>query len=278
MFKDSFSICIISNGRVAAESGDVVKIPFDEKYSIRVKNKLIESVAVDIYVDGQLLNKCGPLFLAGNSHLDVDRWLNSDSSSNELIFSKLNDSRVSEPGEAENGLVECRFYKTDMAIQKEIIHVDHYYYYPYVPYWYRWPYVGRPYEPLSVWYNGNSEIPLGGSYTTGGSGFSIGVSQSCINLVNNDSFVSSIGGMNDGSKISGAINSVNCNGASIQGDMINSKDNSFDKHNGINLFRDPTILRLKLIGYELEKSNKCRKCGKIRKNGDVFCSRCGTKY
>ena len=291
MYKQHYALAILVDGKVAMEAEDVVKVPFSEEFAIRVKNKLNRPVAVDLYVNGELLNKVGQLCIAANSHLDVDRWVLPDKTDRKLIFAKSGDGRIDEPNESENGIVEARFYEINETVSTIIHHHDHWPYFTYVDVWgcsgncatcsaycNKRHNVHTPYYPNPIWYCGGT--------TTNVAGITIGINNvttgnsilNCNSTYDNSTILSStcnsVGHMNAMSK--GDVG-YTTNGAVVQGDKVDDKK-TFEKFNSTNnLKSEPTVLKIKLYGYERKKVC-CTKCGRRRNSNDLFCGSCGTKY
>jgi hypothetical protein len=271
------------NGHVASDSGGVVKVPFGSEYGVRLKNKRPGPVAVDLYIDGQLANQAGHICLTGNSSLDVDQWILSGGTARKFQFERLTHKGVAEPNEAENGLVEARFYvpKEEVKIVPTTIYIDRYPYYPI------WPYIieehhhhhhyPRPWWPLwdrnEIWY----DMKIGSSLDHNV------YNQSDSKPTGDITFNSAIGSSTNAepqitygtSPINGS-SSFASNGATVQGREVEKQDLrkvTFD------LQLEAVTLQLRLIGYKgtVTNTTRCPNCGNHRKDSDIFCSRCGLK-
>jgi len=290
MYNNNFVASILVNGRISKEDGNVVKVPFGNEFAVRLRNKLNNPAAVDLYVNGTRVNQVGQLLIPANSHLDIDRWVFADKTDRKLIFVKSGDSRVSEPGESENGHVEARFYELNDSIQTIETHIHHHDYWPYYIYvdrYYAYPKPYMPYiHPEIIWCDTGYTI----SNITLAGGRGRGTSAGSITLRSSSDLNTAVYGSNDTSSyIAGGMNSVcssvsdnialTSNGAVAEGDKVDTKKEfeKFNKPVGM-LKGTPTIMKLILQGYSIPKSNKCKKCGNMKRTDDKFCSRCGCRF
>jgi len=242
MYSQSFALAVLMDGKVVRENYGNVKVPFGSEYEVRAKNKYASPIALDLYIDGKLVNEAGHILVAANSFMDIAHWVEKSGTGRKLVFAKLNDNRVEQPGECENGIIEARFYKPQAKVEfvpntiiiKEsvwpyyptwpiIIHEHHHDYYP------SWP--NQPWITFT--------------------------SDSC-NVVC--------------SSVDSHLAAIEFNGATVKGEetsKIEYSKPSFD------LEVEPVVLKLKIIGYE-DKTKTC--CGKKQCKGEIYCSKCGKKY
>ena len=265
MYRDGFSACVLLDGKVVKESGEQIVVPFESEYGLRLKNKYAEATAVDIYIDGQLVNEIGHILLAGNSSLDVDQWILKSGHAKKLLFTKLTNPKVDQPNDSENGRVEIRFYKpkanvksvpTELVIKHE--------YYPHYPIWpgfddYYW----MRYRPI---------------YTTlNNAGYTTTNNSDTFNCNLNSTFTSD---MKIGCHINNAVHSfkpdntirsMSCSaepGATVKGRDTAKKFNEVNM--GFELQAEPTVITFKIMGDRFQKpvvtKEYCGECG-YKKNG-----------
>jgi len=313
MYSKNFAMAVVVDGKIVSEENQTIKVPFNEEFAVRLKNKLNTPVACDLYVNGTLVNQVGQLLIPGNSHLDIDRWVFKDKTDRKLVFikndplfevkSKTGETifKVEEPNEPENGHIEARFYELNDSIQTIETHIHHHDYWPYYiyidRYWtYPEPYYPRPYYPRPeiIWcgsgtltegmgqtqiLNNNNDSYYSTSMGKVGSikmDSSSGVINNCI--TNPGSFNNSVGKVGDGIRCPSEPLCVS-NGAVAEGEKVDIKKEfeKFKNSDGI-LKKDPITMRLILQGYE-KKIISCKKCQYIKKQEtEMYCPRCGTKF
>ncbi len=300
MYQNHYVLSLLLNGNVAKEENGEIRIPFGSEYGLRLKNKLKESCAADIYVDGRLVNEKGSIFIAGNQYLDIDHFVKKDGSKKAFQFVRVGgkDNQAGiEANETQNGLIEVRFYaakpQTDEVVKyvheyiERPIYIDRYYY-PW-DYWY-WE---RPYRHYPItWTTGkglgeslvytanNSDTQLSNPSdgptlmaSTGGKGMSAGVPSDTKSFSISECKVEcSVNGKNLTLESSGAT----ADGRELfRNDLITTN---------MRTEKEPTTLTLKLIGYT-EKTFRsrskdiyhCSNCGETVVKGDNFCTHCGYK-
>ena len=154
MYFADFVVAVLVDGKTAKEENGTftqVKIPFGREYAIRLKNKMNTPIGVDLYIDGKLVNKLGPLFVDKNHYLDVDRWIIDEKETRKLVFEKITHPEI-DGNDSEVGLVEARFYKPKedfkLSWSPVIIEKHIYPYYPVWPWW-EWRNTQVPYtQPM----------------------------------------------------------------------------------------------------------------------------------
>jgi hypothetical protein len=116
MFNNHFVLSVLQDSKILKEAGDRVEVPFDTEYTIRLRNKHRNPCAVDLYIDGELVNTTGHIIIFGNDYSDITGFLKSNGIGNKFVFTKTTNPKVRQENEPENGVIEARFY-----LQKEQI-------------------------------------------------------------------------------------------------------------------------------------------------------------
>jgi hypothetical protein len=233
-------------------------VEFEKNYVVRLRNKGRLPCAVDLYVDGERVNELGQIVVFGNDYIDVPGFMKKDGSGKTFQFAKLKDSRIKQPNESQNGIIEAKFYLQEEKVKELLETHVHIHDWSYRPIWiipYREPY----YWPKPFWYPWNNP-PY---YTTGDN---LPVFQS--------------GGMSAGSfsDVKGTFadkSDVFCSGATVEGDNFQIGE-SLKERPKFNLSNIVTTLRMKLVGVEIKKL-RCRMCEELIDQSWVFCPKCGNQ-
>lgn len=118
MHKDNFVIAVKHNGKVLREiNGREVKLPFDSEYSLLLKNNNYRRAVCSVKIDSVDVLGGRELIINGNSSLDLERFLANGNlnNGNRFKFVKLEDGRVTDKDNPENGLVEIEFWLEKFA-------------------------------------------------------------------------------------------------------------------------------------------------------------------
>lgn len=258
MYKNDYVMCLTKDGHILEEVDRKVRLPFGAEYKVRLKNKHHKRCAVDLLINGEKVSR---FILEGNETTDIERFLDGNLSSGKCFqFASLNDGRVKDKANFENGQVEAHFFEEEEPKIKEIHH--HYDRYheidPYPPY----PKRPGPYPwPDPVWYEDmwhtQKDKPIGGG--------------TCNRLTTESNSFEPGDDM---------VFSINCSadlpGATVRGSKSKQE---FKEVSGYTFSSTSTILKLKIVNGEVRSTTRyCSGCGRKRKQGNKFCANCGTQY
>ena len=262
MFKNNFVMCVLHNGNVLDEIDRKLKIPFGSEYKVRLINKNTKRCACDLFMNGE---KVGRFILNPGETSDIERFIDGNlQQGKKFTFVDLQNNKVIDNNNFENGIIEAHFYLEKQPEIKEIHHHHDHYHDRYIPYYIElYPYWDHPYKPYNPFYftldNTNREIQC----TNGGGGTT--TSANCNISASNTS------------NIKQKFNLCSCN----EGAIVRGKESSqkFVEVFGYVFESKATILKLKLVNGKLVIMGKyCIGCGRKRKHSDNFCSNCGNKY
>jgi len=111
MYREQYVAAVMRSGKIQPEDRDgVIVLPFESEYQIRIKNKSRKRAVADIHIDGRLAVRGVVIDPLGS--VDLERFLEGFSLDCGPRFKlvKASDSRVSQPGDSENGIVSVNFY------------------------------------------------------------------------------------------------------------------------------------------------------------------------
>lgn len=248
MYKENFIAAIQIGGKTLREHGHDVHIPFNNEYTVYLKNQDSRKALVNVSIDG----KCAisNLIVKGNSSAVIERFFeDSLSSGHKLKFIKKSNQISEYRGDfPEDGIVriEWQFEKYEPVIQEiQNYYRDNRYY---------------------VW---NDSSNIGTSCTTtsshGPDNYVSNCSLSCEN-------------------VSVQANAqVHDSGITVNGGYSNQK---FKYSNIKKLDENKYVMCLYLKGYDLKGNEisepiisrsdlKCSICGTLNKSSSKFCSECG---
>ena len=258
MYKNDYVMCLLHDGRILEEHDKKVTLPFGSEYKVRLKNKNSKRCAVDLFLNGEKISR---FILDGGETSDIERFLDGNLNSGaRFTFTYLNDKRVKDKGNFENGLVECHFYLEKPPTIKEVHHHhDHY-----IPDPYPVPYPKKPWDPWPDY-----PRPMWGDNWCTVKDDGIG---SSLTLTNDSYCYENTGG--------GGTFAMNCSsklpGATVRG---KESDQKFREVSGYEFESVATILKLKIVNGELQTASRyCSGCGRKRRHQDKYCSNCGVRY
>ena len=112
-YNEQFVLCVLHNGSPVREIERAVSLPYHSEYKIRLKNKnALLRARAKVWIDGRQVSNLGDFILKPNETLDLERFLDhSMSEGNKFKFVPLNDSRVNDPTDSENGIIKVEFYR-----------------------------------------------------------------------------------------------------------------------------------------------------------------------
>jgi len=250
MYKDGYVLAILANGGAIEESNErTVPLPFGTEYKVRMINKNNDRCAADLIVNGEQVAR---FILNSGETTDIERFLDGNLNSGKRFkFTHLNDSKVKDKKDIDNGIVEVRFYRekhkqNPLVIEKHIHHWDHYPVYPVEPKPWK-PYIG---DPMWNYTNNAGTYDMCKGMSSGGS-----MAMNCCS-----SPTSSFTGLD---------------GATVRG---SESDQKFTEVSGYEFESVATTLKLKIVNGESQTvSRYCSGCGRKRRDGEKFCSNCGIK-
>jgi hypothetical protein len=110
MYRDSYVVAMLVNGRILKEDqGGTVLVPFGAEYVIRLKNKLRKRAVADVWIDGRVA--CRGIVIDANGTVDLERFVDGNlTEGRRFKLVRTTDSRVAQPNDSENGIVEVNFY------------------------------------------------------------------------------------------------------------------------------------------------------------------------
>lgn len=125
MYRDSYIVALMVGGKIQKESDDgSVLIPFGSEYVIRLKNKLRKRAVADVWLDGRVAAK--GIVIDANGTVDLERFVADGNLSEGKRFklARLEDPKVEQPNDSENGIIEVNFYpeKDEPVVEKTVIH------------------------------------------------------------------------------------------------------------------------------------------------------------
>jgi hypothetical protein len=261
----------------------VVKIPFGE-YKIRVINKNDKRIGFDVFLGGEKVTKAGKIILNAHDKMDLERWLDFESSGDKLKFVQKDSQEAKNAGKTGEfeGELEIRVHLEKESPKIEEHHYHHHHDYHYYDPWWKNPY----WQP--IWYSGGAG---------GNSGGSLGISNtdaiSNITYTNSDVKCSNFTASNQMSVGLNYSSPTVSEGATIRGDHSGQSFHSAF----VNLNEEYISIKMYLMGFVREKqvefgfvqeksgikiSEKvvkyCEDCGsELNKPEAKFCWNCGRK-
>ena len=139
MYKSGCVMSVIANGQVLEEDESKrVLMPFGTEYKVRLQNKNYERYACDLMVNGEQIAR---FILGAGEKADIERFIDDNMNSGKRFqFTHLNDSRVKDRNDMDNGIVEAHFYREKHKQPEKIVYFD----YPAK----KWNQPHDPYNPL----------------------------------------------------------------------------------------------------------------------------------
>lgn len=273
MFQSNFVLSIKDNhNQVLRESNGNVFMPFNQEYSLFLKNKNSTRASASIKIDGTDVLGGKVLIIPAYGCVDVERFLVDGNllKGNKFKFVPLTDSNVQDPTSAENGLIEVTFtheqsyFKCDVIAPIQVS-PQH----PWIPQnpYQPWFYCGVPTYAAGTTANINTLGALdmkGSLHCRHVAGTPILPSATTTNVSLNDCCLSSKAG------------------ATVEGSLSNQ---SFVETSNFIPSADvsPVTLKLRIVAAEESVTVKgtktvyCSSCGYSLKWEDKYCSCCGKK-
>ena len=252
MYKNNFIVSIIANGSPVKEFDGKISLPFHTEYSIRLKNKHDRRCTAQVLVDGRNATALGDIIIPARGSVTLDRFITESlTSGRRFRFVPLSHPEVDDPGDVENGVIQVDFRLERTAW----ITINN-----------NWPQPWFPFKPgLRGTSAGETDSRFYPSYSaTVGSDVIKNIPAetfSCNYIKSNVSEDgATIGGSISGQSFTQAHIEVENWGTQIRVKLVSSKDLNSREHN---------------VGYS---PRYCARCGRRRREGDIYCSSCGKKY
>jgi len=293
MYRDSYIVALMVNGKIQKESDDgTVLIPFGSEYVIRLKNKLRKRAIADVWLDGRIAAK--GIVIDANGTVDLERFVEDGNFSEGKRFklARLSDPKVDQPNDSENGIVEVNFYpeKDPPVVVNQIVTHEYKHNCLHGANWighcsyccnYAWCSTCRPPFYYKTFTAGTTpdwgQATSGGNITVNGGLSSGQVFTSNNSMPMNASYSASVDGVqasitSNNLDLSKASNSLGEAAATVEGST------SLQKFSSIHIDVDrskPTTIRLTVKG--LSKVLDVCSCGYKRKKDVKFCPYDATK-
>lgn len=280
MFKKDMVAVVKCDGKILREDGDMVSLPFNNEYSILIKNLRSKKALVSISIDGQDILNDGKLIIDGNSEIELERFVKDLDKGNKFKFiQKTQKIQENRGDKIDDGIIRIEF-----QFEKEIVETPIIKYSPI--------HFGDPFTPLhNSWTDSNWN-------TLDSTNFSGSMNSSNINsVVNTDnlnmptfsaqncSSSRSLGNTTLSNSISKSINLPMCDeGITTKGSVSNQKF----KHGSVGVLENNSyVMTLKLKGFTqtgnivnkpltVKTPKICPICGTNNRNVNKYCKECGT--
>ena len=124
MYKSGCVMSVIAQGDVLEEDDSKrVIMPFGTEYKVRLHNKNYDKYAVDLIVNGEQVAR---FILGAGEKADIERFIDDDmNKGNKFKFTSLNDFRVKDKNDMDNGIVEAHFYREKRKQPEKIVYFDY---------------------------------------------------------------------------------------------------------------------------------------------------------
>ena len=246
MYKEGYVISVIANGNILEESDRKVAMPFGQEYKVRLINKSHLRCAADLVINGE---KIGRFILDAGQNSDIERYLDGNLNNGKRFqFVSLNDSKVSNKNDIENGFIEVSFFQEKKKQDPIIIREEHHHHHHD---WDHYPIYPKPWHPWQEpypWKYCNCDGTL---------------SANSESMMNFSADATSCRRLDD------------IDGATVRG---SESKQEFKEVYGLEFEYTPVVIKLKIINGETQVINKyCSGCGRKRIEGQKYCGNCGTK-
>ena len=267
MYQEKFVVVIKSNGKILREHDEVVSIPFQEEYSILLKNLNSVKAVASISIDGLDVLNGNQIIINPNGSTELEGFLKDSSVTHKFKFIQKTKQIQDYRGDnVDDGIVRVE-YKFEKFVEKvQIIRED--------ITWRTLPYYPPIYSVFTHRLGGQSVGGCGGASYAGGQAFG--------GITNNVSL---------DSNFSESYSSIVSESTPIQDEGITVKGSSSNQnfiHGYTNPLEDISkVIILKLRGIDskgkkvkepikVDKKIKCETCGIVSKSSAKFCKNCGT--
>ena len=131
MYRESYVLSVLLDGKILPEENGAVLLPFGAEYKLRLRNKSRVRSVADVHINGD--PAVTGIVVDANDSIDLERFVDGYSLNGGPRFklAKLSDSGVSQPGDSQNGLVEVRYYAEVQP--PEVKTVEHHTYHDHHP-------------------------------------------------------------------------------------------------------------------------------------------------
>ena len=136
MISNNFVASLKSQGKILRElNGREVRLPFDNEYSIILKNKNNRKACCNIKIDGKDIGNGHELILNAYDQIELERPFENQCCGNKFKFVSIGNENVSDKENPENGLIEIEFWLEkyrNFAITNATSNIPWIYYGPYI--------------------------------------------------------------------------------------------------------------------------------------------------
>ena len=269
MYRDSYAMAVIVNGKVLKEMDNTVVMPFGTEYTVRLKNKQRKQSVADVFIDGRLAAK--GIVVSANGTVDLERFVVDGNLASGPCFKLVptKDGRVEQPDEMENGILEVKFYpEKDLPTVKVVEHLNYHNYYQHRCHGHCkqccWDFHCQLCRPNVKWCSNSGNAFSDNQYQVG---TSMDWSMVSMNTASQSLSSRAI----EGAQFTNALSTDSEVGATVEGSL--SKQAFHTVHVDVDVDH-PVTLQLKLRG--VAKLLETCSCG-FKRRDENFCPKCGTE-
>jgi len=298
VYKQNLVVVIKVNGKILREDGDIVRLPFNNTYSILIKNLNSVKALVSVSIDGKDILNGNQLIVNPNSDVELERFVDDLNRGNKFLFIQKSKEIAEHRGDfIDDGCIRVEYsFEAQPEIQHHINHIYHDQYH-YNNYWY--------YPNIYPWTNYPTV-----TYSSGGTYCSDNVNSGCNDL--NDLVLRFCNVQNVQSVQQDTQKQINTNFVSAQGCNFSTSDVTLDSidsfapksEEGVTvkgsvsdqkfqigsigkLEDQKHVIILRLVGYKTNNEvitkpitvNErliCSSCGTSNVSINQYCRKCGT--
>lgn len=248
IYSKKLVVAVKVDGKVLREDGDVVYVPFNSEYTLKIKNLESVKAVVSISIDGTNVTDNREVIVPPNSSVELEGFIKNDKVSNRFKFIERTQAISNHRGNRiDDGLIRVSYRfekKVEMTPVQQI-------------YWY------TTYNSPHYFSN------LNGDWTC------CDTSRS----VSNNTFAASSNSIL--SKCAGTAKSdvgVTTKGSASSQKFVTGSVNTLEETEHVLVLHLKGELKSKKVSSPLTVSTKlvCEMCGKVSKSSNKFCGRCGT--
>jgi hypothetical protein len=124
-YQDGFVVSVIHDGHPIRESRGqdgmrTCVLPFDSEYKLRLKNPSFQRAQARVYIDDTPVLSEGRSFLIGaNSHVDIERFVDSLFEGRRFKFVPVSHQDVQDPTNKANGIIRVEFQPMTVKFDPE---------------------------------------------------------------------------------------------------------------------------------------------------------------
>ena len=107
-YSEQFVLCVLHNGSPIREIDRAVSLPYHSEYKVRLKNKhAFLRAKARVWIDGRQVSNLGDFILGPNETIDLERFVTESMTTGKRFkFVPLDDGRVNDPTDPENGIIK----------------------------------------------------------------------------------------------------------------------------------------------------------------------------